>query len=299
MKHYLKRMTAIALVGAMALGLMACGAKDVEETLDQTVAAEIEGVMGIVESVAEENSKADVGKYATPSESAFTWEDTDGGVMLTGYTGEDTAIIIPEQLGGMDVVSIGSNVFTNVAVTGVKIPDTVVAIEERAFFYCTTLVEIQLGNSVESIGNEAFEGCVALATVQLDDRLQTIGEMAFGMCASLKEIVLPNGLQEICGGAFGSSGLERITIPGTVGTIGKQAFTTCSSLSEVVIEDGVKSIEGKAFEDCDALVRVEIPESVENFGYAVFMYSYDVTVYTPAGSAAETYAQENDIACKN
>lgn len=290
MKSYIKKMMAILLVAMMLVSLTACGDEGSEETQQNISTNETEDIMSIVESVAQDNSDVEVDSYVVSSEGDFTWEETNGGAKVTGYTGTDTAIVIPETLGGLNVVAIGSSAFSSSTITGVKLPDSVVTVEAMAFYYCTTLVEVTMGNAVEVIGDEAFEGCVALKVLNLNDNLKTIGTMAFGMCTSLEGVDLPMNLQSLGKGAFGMSGIKSIVIPGSVQSIGEQAFTTCANLTNVVVEDGVKTIGDEAFQSCTALAKIELPASLEEIGWDAFVSCSNIVIYAPSGSVAETYA---------
>lgn len=295
-----KRLVALLAALACLLSLAACGKKEEpKETNQAAVEEKQEDVFDIMESIAEENSDADVGSYVVAAEADLTWEEVEGGVSITGYTGADTAVEIPAQIAGKNVVAIGANAFASSTIAGIKLPDTVVTVGDQAFFFLGTLVELKLGAGVKTLGSGACQGCSALSNVELNNGLEVIKDNAFTMCASLEEIEIPATVTVMETGAFCMAGLRSIIIPGSVASIGTQAFTTCVNLENVVIESGLTTIGNKAFEACSALKSVEIPASVTTIEYGAFMYADNVTIYTPAGSAAEAYAQENGIPVKN
>ena len=82
------------------------------------------------------------------------------------------------------------------------------------------------------------------------------------------------------------------------GTIEEAALYGCN-LKEVNLGSGIKSIEQGAFVSCDSLKSIHIPENVEKLYDVRFGIStngdFDFTIYGKSGSAAETYAKENDI----
>lgn len=298
-----KKELSLILAASLLLSLTACGGTDVPKQPDTAEATKqsdaVQGVLEQIDDIGKENADVEIGEYQFVNEAELTWEETEGGVALTGYTGTATAIEFPTQVNGMDVVEIRAGILGSVPVVGVKLPDTVKTIGDNAFAYVMTLVEIEFGNGTKTIGRAAFDACAALSRVELNEGLQVIGERAFSLCNSLKSLDLPSTLTEIRGGAFVmSSGLESITIPSSVQTIGEQAFSSCSALRSVKIENGVVSLGYGAFEYCPVLESVYIPESVTEFGGREFNSNDNLTIYTTAGSAAETYAKENGIPVK-
>ncbi len=72
---------------------------------------------------------------------------------------------------------------TKTLVIGCKatvIPDTVTAIGDNAFRYCTALRRILIPGSVSEIGAYAFDGCTALKSVVVPATVRSIGRYAFG-----------------------------------------------------------------------------------------------------------------------
>ena len=294
-----KKLIALLLAITCMLTFAACGGEGSETTApvtpDETLDEQIDNVFDQMESIGSENAGQEVGSYAEGSDADFVWESVEGGVVITDYIGTATTVSVPAQLGGQNVVEIGEGAFADSAVIGVSLPDTVVNINKQAFYYCMALVEVKLGSGTVMIGEDAFHGCVALSSVHLNNGLKTIGESAFALNDNLKNITIPNTVETIEEGAFILSGLTSVTIPGSVQFVGNQAFSGCENLTDVVIESGVKMLDKKVFEDCAKLTRVEIPASVDTLEFAVFRYSENVTIYAPAGSAAEAYAKENGI----
>lgn len=107
---------------------------------------------------------------------------------------------------------------------------------------------------------------------------------------------LPDSLVSIGAYAFiGCYGLTDITITGKLDSIGEYSFAECRSLVSVMLPDSLTSISSEAFVRCPALESIYIPASVNNFGRNIFGNSSKLTVYGEEGSAAQKYAEENDI----
>jgi hypothetical protein len=175
--------------------------------------------------------------------------NADNTITITGYTGSDGYVIIPNNIGGLPVARIGDN----------------------AFFYCTTMGSVTIPDSVTSIGNGAFNYCFALANVTMANSVTNIGNGTFTYCISLKSIVIPNSVTSIGDDVFGEcSSLTSVTIPNSVTSIGSDAFARCSSLAEVIIPDSVTNIGDYTFDECYNLTSIRFPKSVTSMGMGVF-----------------------------
>ena len=84
----------------------------------------------------------------------------DNRAVVTKYTGRDTVVNIPSELGGAPVCTIGAESFLGCErITAVMIPESVTSIEEYAFEYCTSLETIEIPEGVTLIGCGAFKHC--------------------------------------------------------------------------------------------------------------------------------------------
>lgn len=93
--------------------------------------------------------------------------------MLSGYTGTDTELVIPENLG---IIGIGEKCFANnQTLHSVVIPEGVTIIEDYAFYYCSALASVYLPSTLESIGNLNFSGCQNMQTVYFSGPRPTFG----------------------------------------------------------------------------------------------------------------------------
>ena len=86
-------------------------------------------------------------------------------VTITGYDGEAAEVVIPAEISGAAVKTIGGEAFkNNKALTSVSIPDGVETIEGRAFEGCTALTAVDVPDTVTEIKNDAF----AISVVRAD-----------------------------------------------------------------------------------------------------------------------------------
>ena len=115
---------------------------------------------------------------------AFTPDNT--AVIVTNYKYKGTAadVTIPSRYKGKPVTAIDHAAFQDSAVTSVTIPDSVTAIPDSAFGFCSQLTNISIPNSVTFIGFSAFNSCTSLKSITLPSSLSTIGNLAFDGCPS-------------------------------------------------------------------------------------------------------------------
>ena len=135
----------------------------------------------------------------------------DNGIIITGYTGSEIDLVIPELIIGLPVIEIAKNAFIYGQIYSISIPSTVKRIGFSAFYECSYLDSI--------IFNELSQ-------------LETIDEYAFYGCENLFMIELPNGLMAINDYAFYNCFMLRsINIPLSVMEMGKEIFVNCLSLT--------------------------------------------------------------------
>ena len=91
-------------------------------------------------------------------------------------------------------------------VTELTIPNSVTAIRNYAFAYCSKLTSITIpeDSKLTSIGDEAFYGCSRLTSITIPEGVTSIGDEAFRGCSSLTTITIPEGVTSI--GAYAFSG---------------------------------------------------------------------------------------------
>ena len=144
-------------------------------------------------------------------------------------------------------------------------------IQYGAFYNCTRLKSITIGNSVKSIGNSAFYNCTGLTSIIIPDSVTSIGGYAFNSCTGLKSITIGNSVKSIGDSTFANcTGLTSIIIPDSITSIGDYAFYNCTGLKSITIGNSVKSIGDSAFHNCTGLTSIIIPDSVTSIGGSAF-----------------------------
>lgn len=91
----------------------------------------------------------------------FTYSVISGGtaVSIDDYNvGGGLDVIIPPELGGLPVTTIGWGAFTSKNMTSVVLPESLQTIAEQGF-YDNSITSITLPSNTTSVGIDAFYGC--------------------------------------------------------------------------------------------------------------------------------------------
>ena len=269
--------------------------------------------------------------------SPFTYDvRSDGSITITGWTGHETIMEIPDTIDGHAVVEIGADAFAdNTDLVQVVIPRGVTRIGSEAFMGCQNVTSFVLPDTLTSIGDWAFERCDGLTSLALPDSLQTLGINPFIYCRRLtdftlsanhpylqvidgalfsrseqklicypyalrgRDFVVPAGTREIARWAFyNCDGVASITIPEGVTRIGNLAFTGCDQLTSLKVPEGVTTLGFGVFEGCERLTAITLPASLAEIGTTIFQDCPQELVVTVApGSYAESYCLEEGVTC--
>ena len=217
---------------------------------------------------------------------------------IVGYEGNDTEIIIPEEVDGSEVLGIEEYAFGTSPVRRVVLPKTLVRVNGNAFAKCKSLefnefdgarylgcegndyfvlydvkdpeniTRCRLHPRAEIIASCAFQDCSALVHVFLNDGLKRIGDGAFANCA-ISDIMLPESI-EFMSGCFNGSELKSFTLPKNLFTIEDETFENCTKLQKVTLHDDVEKIGYSAFENCTSLDELYLGTGVTEIGGNAF-----------------------------
>lgn len=151
---------------------------------------------------------------ATCGEFDYSLNYNGDGVSVTAYRGAAERVVIPAELDGNPVISLGYDCFgDNATLRSVVVPEGCVAIDS------------------------AFDGCVNLAEVTLPSTLRTIRANAFRGCAALTGLTLPEGLTSLEGRAFRGSGLTAMHVPDSVTEMDGNPFAGCAALKQITFSE--------------------------------------------------------------
>lgn len=164
--------------------------------------------------------------------------------------------------------------------------------------YSGTATDVVIPSGVKEIDSFVFYENKDMVTLVVPEGVRTIGDCAFGYCPNLEQVTLPDSLEELAG-FNASKKLAEINIPHNVRIIKENAFSACDKLVKVIIPTSVTTIEGSAFGTCSGLKDVYVPASVKEMHEYTFLGNIGMTMHTPAGSYAESFAKQKNIACDN
>lgn len=171
-------------------------------------------------------------------ESEYVIEKSGYSGIIKAYLGNDTNLVVPEEVNGVTPVSIGENCFRNSNIESIALPDTVNNLLSHSFYGCDKLSNINLSN-IKYIGKEALSGCSSLTQ---DAELSSV------------EYIDEKGL---AGTYFKTINLPECT------NVGASAFEGCTA-QEIVLKKTTK-LGAKTFYNCTNLETIYIPQAT-SFG---------------------------------
>lgn len=178
------------------------------------------------------------------------------------------------------------------------------AIEEKAFYGCTSLSQFgtstsfEFPSSLEEIGQSAFENCSSIKKAYICGKVRTISSAAFMNCKALKTVQMESGVRNIGTDAFrGCSRLKAVSFPDTLNTVGDNAFMDCTTLSKAYLYD-VTKIGNSAFRGCDYLSGVTVEFRNAEIGAGAFPNKSTLTLFGYKNSTLSEYQVLQAPNCK-
>lgn len=174
----------------------------------------------------------------------------DGSYYIAKGVGKLTGeIVIESTYEGKPVTTIKSRGFSNLTITAVTIPDSVVKIEKEAFYYCRNLRSVTIGGAA-TYGENAFDFCSALERVNIAD--------LSSWYASRFENEKANPVYFAKNLYANGTLLTELSIPSTLNTISDFAFVNCESLRSVTISSTTQTFGRSVFDGCKNIEGVYI-----------------------------------------
>ncbi len=209
------------------------------------------------------------------TQAQFTYRAVSGKITITGYSGFDGEVIIPDTIDGLPVTRISAQTFSG----------------------NRNLISVAIGNNVTSIDNNGFFLCYNLMRITIPSGVTSIGNNAFGLCA-LTEVIIPNSVASIGGGAFANcNNLTSVTIPNGVTSLGVGVFQNCSNQTNIIIGNAVTNINYYTFYGCTSLKSINVTELNSIYSSAdgiLFNKRQDTLIQCPWGWSG-TYTIPNSV----
>ncbi|MDI9497467.1 MAG: Cna B-type domain-containing protein [Bacillota bacterium] len=154
-------------------------------------------------------------------EATFAYEIVEDGVAITGFVPgqEQTALVIPETLGGRPVTEIGERAFIQSGLVSLTLNGALRRIGAYAFA-ANQIDGVVLNDALRSIGDYAFRDNL-LSSID-SGQVETIGSYAF-TSNRLTELTLRQ-VSGIGDGAFSGNQLSEVYVPTTVTSLGSAVF---------------------------------------------------------------------------
>ncbi|MBO7629548.1 MAG: leucine-rich repeat protein, partial [Bacteroidales bacterium] len=163
------------------------------------------------------------------------------------------------------------------------------AVDNYAFYGCTGLTNVTVGDGITSLGDYSFYGCTNISGLTIGEGITSVGDYSFWNCPSLATVHF-NAVN--CGDMYtygssspyyfsvfnsgttqnGPSPITTLTIGSGVNRIPNYAFRNSPSLNQTLSIPGYVTYIGKeAFLNCSALHgTLTIPNSVTSIGADAF-----------------------------
>lgn len=141
-------------------------------------------------------------KNDVPADNEIWYTTSDGKSLSLRQNIFDATIKVHELVDDHYVITFDK------PVTTIKVNGSI-----GAFDSISTLTSISLPNSIVEIQDYAFYDCVNLKTIRMSEGVQSVGKMVFYNCVALEEVTLPASIKSLSHGVFfDCKNLTKITI---------------------------------------------------------------------------------------
>jgi len=265
--------------------------------------------------------KADVG--ANPSEYEYGWKDDEtpvvwsyGGVngvtedgfkwalmrdqtvVIYGYEGDATDLVIPSQIEAREVTAIGMYAFSQGDYASAIIPDTVKRLGDYAFVGCWELISVTVGEALEYFGAGALSNCPRLVEIYNKSEASVSGGSIHGVIytqpytskVTVSEdgfVVLHDGDKVVLVRYIGTA--TTVVIPKDVTHINGMAFFDTNDVTTVVIGKNVVWLGESMFSGWDSQLQKVYYEGTEDEWNSLEVEAYGGPVF----NAARYYYRED------
>ena len=255
-----------------------------EVTIEQEIPEEDESEVSFDDGVEESDVEA-AGDSTQNTYGNFGYEEYNGGIRITDYTGTEDSVSVPAEINGKKVIVIAPEVFA----------------------WHNELKSITLPEGLESIGYRFIAGTritsltVPSTVTECDNNY---GRHGITEGSSLETLIFADGTKTIprcfCyKGDYGSYNytLQHIEIPESVTEIGEKAFDGCAALEEIEIGKEISRVGNSAFQDCTGLKKVSFQKNdktvITNVGKKLYPVTIGKQAFTNCAALTEVNLSVN------
>lgn len=235
-------------------------------------------------------------------------------IIITGYTGSDDEVIIPETINGLPVLGISDLAFEDyTTIKSIEYPESLLMVGAATLKGCYNIETIIIDEATSFLGvnilhtlfggvpydqsysvvrvdeflpyqittyvPNKFKNLVFKSKYQIGDKWNQnyrLMEISFRYATSLEKVVIdcPGNLQYYM--FSGCSSLKEVVL-NNITEIPYSSFAACTNLKSITISDSITKIGGDAFEACSSLASITIPDSVTSIGSGAFRYCSSLT----------------------
>lgn len=234
----------------------------------------------------------------------FKKDFTYSGQKVTGFSGDgerkikrNKNLVIPDETpDGKPLLVVGIDAFRNLNagydIETVKIPDTVVEIEDYAFQF-NEIAEVTLPRDLKTLGMGVFM-MSNVNKVIFNEKLEYIDQACF-FDSDLGEVKLPATVNTIMNAAFRKAGITKLTFaPNSKLKIIENLGLADNKLTTIDLPKGIEKIGNQAFGNNKAgqgnkFTEINVPASLKSIGFQAFLNNpgvpkYNaVVIHTPEG----------------
>ena len=231
---------------------------------------------------------------------------SDNTIKITRYLGDESKIIIPDKIDGLEVTKIAKGAFKKLQnITYVKVPDSVTYIGTDAFWQCSKLSTVKLGKGIKKINSYTFDDCISLKSFTIPENVTTmcresippyVEQLTIGCSVknvsvgdftgtfSIKEfkvskknkhfaskdgVLYNKKMNKIIAYPTSKNG-SKFTVPKSVKNIGDNAFEYTKKLQTINFSKNVKVIGKYAFQSCKNIESITINKNIISVGDLAF-----------------------------
>ena len=189
----------------------------------------------------------------------FSYLIEDGSIRIVKYTGNETSVCIPAEIGGVPVTVLSADAFAdNQTLEALIIPDSIVRIGTGCLKGCTSLRLLYTPLLGATVDETQFLGYLFGA--------QSYADHTQSIPASLAYVCVGGSMTKIADYAFAEcNDVVAVVLGDQIRSVGSFAFYSCEKLKWINL-DQLTSIGSYALANCRVLVRADLGASLTSAG---------------------------------